>query len=74
MALAGDMIARRTGVLRRRARAVRLTSGVVMILVAAAIGLNLTDGLQRHVPGYTTALQNSVEQKTGAAADQLRNA
>ena len=50
-----------------RARAVRLTGGVVMILAAAAIGLNLTDGLQRHVPGYTTALQNSVESKAGAA-------
>ena len=72
LALAGDMIARRTSVLRRHARSVRLTSGVVMILVAAAIGLNLTDGLQRHVPGYTTALENSVEQRTGAAT-QLHN-
>ncbi len=67
VALAGDAIARRTGVLRRRARTVRIASGLVMILAAAAIGLNLTDGLQRHVPGYTNALQNSIEAKTGAA-------
>ncbi|HEY1488225.1 MAG TPA: redoxin domain-containing protein, partial [Micromonosporaceae bacterium] len=71
LALAGDMVARRTGILRRRARAIRLTSGVVMIVAAAAIGLNLTDGLQRHVPGYTAAMQNSVEQN-GTAASQLK--
>ena len=71
LALAGDMVARRTGVLRRRARAVRLTSGVVMILAAAAIGLNLTDGLQRHVPGYTNAMQTRLEQN-GTAAKQLK--
>jgi cytochrome c biogenesis protein CcdA/thiol-disulfide isomerase/thioredoxin len=70
LALAGDTMVRRTGILRRRARAVRLTSGVVMILAAAAIGLNFTDGLQRHVPGYTTALQNSLE-SNGTAAGQL---
>jgi cytochrome c biogenesis protein CcdA/thiol-disulfide isomerase/thioredoxin len=67
VAVAGDTIARRTGVLQRRARGIRITSGVVMILVAAAIGFNLTDGLQRDLPGYTTALQNSVEQNAGAA-------
>jgi cytochrome c biogenesis protein CcdA/thiol-disulfide isomerase/thioredoxin len=72
VAVAGGAIARRTGVLRRRARSVRLASGVVMIVVAAAIGLNLTDGLQRHVPGYTTALQKSVEQN-GSASSQLRH-
>jgi len=70
LALAGDMVARRTGVLRRRARSVRLTSGIVMILAAAAIGLNLTDGLQRHVPGYTNAMQTRLEQN-GTAAKQL---
>jgi cytochrome c biogenesis protein CcdA/thiol-disulfide isomerase/thioredoxin len=67
LAVAGDAIARRTGILRRRARGIRITSGVVMILVAAAIGFNLTDGLQRDLPGYTTALQNSVEGNSGAA-------
>jgi cytochrome c biogenesis protein CcdA/thiol-disulfide isomerase/thioredoxin len=70
LAVAGDAVARRTGVLRRRARGIRIAGGVVMILVAAAIGLDLTDGLQRDLPGYTTALQNSVEQNAGAA-DQL---
>jgi thiol-disulfide isomerase/thioredoxin len=70
-ALAGDLVARRTGGIRRQARKIRIAAGLVMILAAAAIGLNLTDGLQRHVPGYTTALQNSVEQN-GTAAGQLK--
>jgi cytochrome c biogenesis protein CcdA/thiol-disulfide isomerase/thioredoxin len=67
LALAGDAITRRTSVLRRNNRNFRIAGGLVMILVAGAIGLNLTDGLQRHVPGYTTALQNKVEQNKGAS-------
>jgi cytochrome c biogenesis protein CcdA/thiol-disulfide isomerase/thioredoxin len=71
LAVAGDAIARRTGLLRRRAPAIRVTGGVLMIVVAVAIGFNVTDGLQRDVPGYTTALQNSVERNPSASA-QLR--
>jgi cytochrome c biogenesis protein CcdA/thiol-disulfide isomerase/thioredoxin len=70
LARAGEAITRRTGVLRRHARALRAGGGVVMILVAVAIAANLTDGLQRHVPGYTTLLQNTL---TGPANDQLHN-
>ena len=70
LALAGDKLARRTGILRRHARRLRVGGGVVMILIAAAIALNLTDGLQRHVPGYTNLLQNVL---TGPATNQLRN-
>jgi cytochrome c biogenesis protein CcdA/thiol-disulfide isomerase/thioredoxin len=72
LAVAGDAIARRTGVLRRRAQPIRIVGGVLMIVVAVLIGFNLTDGLQRAVPGYTTALQNSVEQNSGASK-QLRD-
>jgi cytochrome c biogenesis protein CcdA/thiol-disulfide isomerase/thioredoxin len=61
LALAGDALSRRVGALRRHAPKLRIAGGAVMILIAAAIGFNLTDGLQRHVPGYTTALQNSIE-------------
>ena len=67
LALAGDAIARRTAVLRRNARKLRVAGGIVMLVVAVAIGLNLTDGLQRHVPGYTTALQKQVEENSGSA-------
>jgi cytochrome c biogenesis protein CcdA/thiol-disulfide isomerase/thioredoxin len=67
LAVAGDAIVRRTGLLRKRARGIRITAGVLMIVVALAIGFNLTDGLQTAVPGYTNALQNSVEQNPSAA-------
>jgi len=70
LALAGDKLARRTGILRRHARRLRIGGGVVMIVIAALIGLNLTDGLQRALPGYTNALQNIL---TGPATNQLRN-
>jgi cytochrome c biogenesis protein CcdA/thiol-disulfide isomerase/thioredoxin len=72
LALAGDAISRRTGALRRNAHKLRVTGGVLMLVVAVAIGFNLTDGLQRNVPGYTTALQNLVEGNSGAA-NQLRD-
>ena len=71
LALAGDAISRRTGALRRNAHKLRVTGGILMLAVAVAIGFNLTDGLQRNVPGYTTALQNLVEGNSGAA-NQLR--
>jgi cytochrome c biogenesis protein CcdA/thiol-disulfide isomerase/thioredoxin len=70
LARAGEAITRRTGVLRRHARSLRTVGGVLMIVVAVATGLNLTDGLQRDVPGYTTALQNVL---TDPAANQLHN-
>jgi cytochrome c biogenesis protein CcdA/thiol-disulfide isomerase/thioredoxin len=70
LARAGEAITRRTGVLRRHARRLRTAGGVLMILVAVATGLNVTDGLQRHVPGYTTLLQNVL---TSPAANQLHN-
>ena len=39
-----------------------------MIAIAVAIGFNLTDGLQRHVPGYTSALQDKVESQKNVAS------
>jgi cytochrome c biogenesis protein CcdA/thiol-disulfide isomerase/thioredoxin len=61
LTLAGDALSRRTRALQRHALTLRVGGGVLMLIIAAAIGFNLTDGLQRHVPGYTTALQNAVE-------------
>jgi thiol-disulfide isomerase/thioredoxin len=68
-------VARRTGILKRQAGRIRLVGGALMIVVAVLIGLNVTDGLQRVVPGYTTALQNSVEQSDSATKQlhQLTN-
>jgi len=72
VALAGDALVDRTNALRRRAGALRLGGGVVLIVMTLAIAFNLTDGLQRAVPGYTTALQNRVE-ATAFAKGQLEN-
>ncbi len=66
-ALAGEQASRRIGIFRRRMREVRLGGGVLMIAVALAIAFNLTDGLQRLVPGYTSTLQNTIENNASAA-------
>ncbi len=66
-ALAGEQASRRIGIFRRRMREVRLGGGVLMIAVALAIAFNLTDGLQRLVPGYTSTLQNKIENNASAA-------
>lgn len=71
LALAGDAITRRTRALRERARGLRVASGVVMIVIAVALGLNLTDGLQQLVPGYTAALQVGNDQAAASRLDAL---
>jgi len=70
LALAGDKLIRRTAALRRQAPRLRVAGGVVMIAMAVLIAFNLTDGLQRLVPGYTSALEKRVE---AGGSVQLRN-
>jgi len=70
VALAGDGLVRRVAVLRQRAPFIRIAGGVVLVAMALVIGLNLTDGLQRSVPGYTSALQRHIE-GTAFATHQL---
>ena len=65
-ALAGRSILGRIAAVRRHGETVRRVAGVVLVLTALALAFNLTDGVQRTVPGYTEALQNRIE--TGAAA------
>ena len=69
LAVAGDAITRRVTAIRDRARGFRVASGVVMLVVAVAIAFNLTDGLQTAVPGYTEALQQSVESNSQAQGE-----
>ena len=61
VAVAGSELTRRTRALRRHAPRFRMVGGVVLIAMALAIGFNTFAGLQRDVPGYTSALQNKVE-------------
>lgn len=65
-ALAGRGVARRISAFRSRARTFRIAGGVVMILLACALAFNLTDALQRALPDYTAAAQNSVENNSVA--------
>ena len=57
VAIAGSQISGRVGALRRHAPAVRKLGGAVVVVMAVAIAFNVFDGLQRDLPGYSTALQ-----------------
>jgi cytochrome c biogenesis protein CcdA/thiol-disulfide isomerase/thioredoxin len=59
VALAGGQLTGRVRALRRHAPAVRQVGGVVLVAMAAGIAFNVFDGLQRDIPGYSTALQGS---------------
>jgi cytochrome c biogenesis protein CcdA/thiol-disulfide isomerase/thioredoxin len=77
VALAGGQLSLRVSALRRQAPKVRVAAGAVLIVMAVAIGANLFQGLQRDVPGYSTALQGSAKVRsqlnglTGVAATSL---
>jgi cytochrome c biogenesis protein CcdA/thiol-disulfide isomerase/thioredoxin len=79
VAVAGSQLAGRVGALRRHAPRVRQAGGAVLIVLAVAIGFNVFAGLQRDVPGYTTALQGSAKIRkqlhalTGAPHTSLTN-
>jgi cytochrome c biogenesis protein CcdA/thiol-disulfide isomerase/thioredoxin len=57
--VAGEQLVGRVGAIRHRAPWVRRVGGAVLVVMALAIALNVFDGLQRAVPGYSTALQGS---------------
>ena len=61
VAVAGGQLSGRIGAIRRRAPGVRRIGGVVLVVMAAAIAVNAFAGLQRLVPGYTSALQGSAK-------------
>jgi cytochrome c biogenesis protein CcdA/thiol-disulfide isomerase/thioredoxin len=77
IALAGGHLSGRTGAFKRHAPLVRRIGGVVLVVMAGAIALDVFAGLQRLVPGYSTALQGSqtvrkqLSTLTGAAATPL---
>jgi cytochrome c biogenesis protein CcdA/thiol-disulfide isomerase/thioredoxin len=71
-ALAGRRIAERVAAFRRRQRAIQVTGGIAMILLAVALVFNLPAVLQRAVPDYTAAMQkgigaNDIRQKLNAS-------
>lgn len=60
LALAGRRVAERIAAFRTHQRGVRAAGGVLMIALALALAFNLTDAIQRALPGYTESLQARV--------------
>jgi cytochrome c biogenesis protein CcdA/thiol-disulfide isomerase/thioredoxin len=61
VAIAGSELTSRVSALRRNAPWVRAVGGAVLIIMALVIATNVLSGLQRVVPGYSTALQGSAK-------------
>ncbi len=59
-ALAGRRVAERVAAFRRRQREIRVTAGIVTILLAVALAFNIPAVLQRAIPDYTGTLQERV--------------
>ncbi|MET1074443.1 MAG: redoxin domain-containing protein [Umezawaea sp.] len=60
-ALAGRRVNERIGRVRRNQKTVRRVGGVVVVLLAFALFVNVTDLVQRAVPNYTQSLPEEVE-------------
>jgi len=61
IAVAGGQLSGRVAAIRRHATQARRAGGVVLVAVAVAIAANAFAGLQRDLPGYSTALQGSAK-------------
>jgi cytochrome c biogenesis protein CcdA/thiol-disulfide isomerase/thioredoxin len=61
VAAAGSQLASRVGAIRRRAPQIRRAGGAVLIVFAVLIASDVLAGLQRDIPGYSTALQGSAK-------------
>ncbi len=59
-ALAGQRVAERVNAFRRHQRGIRITGGIVTILLAVALVFNLPAVLQRAVPDYTHSLEDKL--------------
>lgn len=64
-AVAGQSIGARIKTVRTRLQAIRVTSGVVLILTALVIATNIAEPLQRLVPTALAKVQDSIENNAG---------
>jgi cytochrome c biogenesis protein CcdA/thiol-disulfide isomerase/thioredoxin len=78
-ALAGERVTQRISAFRRHQRGIRITAGVVTILLAVALVFNLPAALQRAIPDYTHSLEDKLggnqqvqQQLGGIVNDQNR--
>ena len=70
-ALAGQRVAERVSAFRRHQRGIRVTAGVVTILLAVALVFNLPAVLQRAIPDYTSSLENKLGDNKQVQQKQL---
>ena len=59
VAVAGGQLTSRIRAFRRRAPQIRQAGGAVLVVFAVLIATDVLAGLQRDIPGYSTALQGS---------------
>jgi cytochrome c biogenesis protein CcdA/thiol-disulfide isomerase/thioredoxin len=59
--VAGQTIGSRIKAVRERLQAIRIASGVILMLTALVIATNLAEPLQRSVPGFLASIQESIE-------------
>jgi cytochrome c biogenesis protein CcdA/thiol-disulfide isomerase/thioredoxin len=59
-ALAGQRVTQRVSAFRRHQRQIRVTAGIVTLLLAVALVFNLPAVLQRAIPDYTSSLQDKL--------------
>ncbi|ROS31301.1 cytochrome c biogenesis protein DipZ [Cellulomonas sp. PhB150] len=60
LALAGRKVAERVAAFRAHQGTVRKIGGALMLALALALSFNLTDAIQRALPGYTDTLQSKI--------------
>ncbi|MEV7460024.1 cytochrome c biogenesis protein DipZ [Streptomyces rubiginosohelvolus] len=60
-ALAGRRVAERVAAFRRRARALRVIAGSLMIVLALGLAFDVTAAIQRSLPDYTSGVQKKIE-------------
>ena len=60
-ALAGQRVAERVAAFRRHAKLARQIGGGILAVMTLVLAANWTNGLQTDVPGYTSALQRTIE-------------
>jgi cytochrome c biogenesis protein CcdA/thiol-disulfide isomerase/thioredoxin len=66
-ASAGQFLASRMRTVRSHVAMTRRVIGAVLMVTAVVLAFNLTDGVQRAVPGYTDALAKNLESNSSAA-------
>ena len=64
-AVAGQSIGSRIKAVRTKLQAIRITSGVVLILTALVIATNIAEPLQRFVPAALAKVQDTIENNSG---------